>query len=233
MTDTPPPPSASAAAEKYERHEHDLFSMSGEVGRPSWTMIRDAFLAGASWQRAQSAPPAPQENQGAVKAREALEDIAQMQELNRRVCELGVCIHPEHQKSPEQPPQEAPACECELRNRSWHPNKDTCLTCGGTIPPSSSASSFAERAQTLADAYAADRHQYGPAEARASLARDVVALAQQVAAESVNACIAKCGACGGTGEIVIGYPVNEHEECPACEPMRSLVSQSPEKEGRR
>jgi hypothetical protein len=119
MTDTPPPPSASAAASEAAERWLRLETLGRSCPQEIQAALTKAWRAGASWQRAQSAPPAPQESKDAVKARKALEDIAQMQELNRRVCEIGACIHPEHQ-SPAAPtfgtatygmeaPQEAPA----------------------------------------------------------------------------------------------------------------------------
>ncbi len=37
-------------------------------------------------------------NIGQLKAEKALETIAHTQELNRKICEIGACIHSEHQK---------------------------------------------------------------------------------------------------------------------------------------
>jgi hypothetical protein len=229
MTDTPHPPSASAAASpetlaaQYAQDQRKAsLEIHGAFYDPMWADLRVAWLAGwdacASWQRAQSAekPNALFDDEqvadsiacgvGPYLTAETLKQIVlrAFARLRASVAQSappapqekcvncgkpgptrygGTCSR-QCEKDGPQPPQEAPAgyhlgqtCRCQVPD---------CGCPSRLIPdsPSSSASSFAERARELADTVISHKFHWGQVAARETAQAMLSAFAQQVAAES-------------------------------------------------
>jgi hypothetical protein len=257
---TPHPPSASAAAEKpawkvrwldYQTGEERAEFCHSESAAREYPHSGSTILSVteyrplSSWQRAQSAPPAP------------------IPSCCPR-CRASLALSCEHCKlpfPPEQPPQEAPACPyCNQPRMTLDhlcPVRISELARDGVSPGlaerGASASSFAERAQAIVSLIGNFGHRPDVTAVQDEQVRLIVTFAQQVAAET------RAEMSGVLRETVTALewfePKFHSERCDALKPafrgvhpacscryyrvreviekaQRSLVSQSPEKEGR-
>jgi hypothetical protein len=188
---TPPPPSASADAEhpdlaEWARHARDVIAQAVHLMTleqiSQWEGVRSVLEtyrdSWSSWQRAQSAPPAP--HHALLKA----QLVANEQGLAAGIGRLLSPPAPTFDTATYgmEAPQETPAgyhwgqtCRCQVSD---------CGCPARLIPdalPVSSASSFAERAVALGDELAAECNCFS---CRPGFVEKVAAFAQQVAAES-------------------------------------------------